>query len=147
MPSLGASVRGVSNPSALTLSDFVAACVSNGSTLSNFGIARTSMPALSQYVTPPVHLTREGQTSSLANIESIISSSKTSEYQTLLQDSGLLLSVEHELNWSGRQPSKGQHVEFEIADDIPLEEICLLGCGAYGSVHKVKCRRIFLASQ
>jgi serine/threonine protein kinase len=122
--------------------DFVESCISHGSTLSEFATARTSSSTLSRYSTPPVHLTRGGDVTSLAAVRTATFSS---EYQDLLKNRNLLPSVSEELNWSGRPPREGQHVEFSMKDKVDLEEICLLGSGSYGNVHKVRCRRIFLA--
>jgi serine/threonine protein kinase len=69
----------------------------------------------------------------------------TSDYMRILEQNGLLPSVEAELNWSGRKPGTGQHVEFEPYDAIPLQSEGLIFCSATARIDKVKCKRIFLA--
>lgn len=63
----------------------------------------------------------------------------------LLEQSGILPSIETELNWSGRKPGTGQHVEFERYEEIPVKNEGLLFCSATAKIEKVKCKRILLA--
>jgi ankyrin repeat protein/serine/threonine protein kinase len=71
--------------------------------------------------------------------------SEDSEYKKLMKEKRMILPVLEELNWAGRLPGSGQHVEFGATEKPPLEEICLLGQSLNAEVHKVKCRRILLA--
>lgn len=65
----------------------------------------------------------------------------SSQWLDHLRARGMIRSQTEELNWSGR----GQHVEYEDQDTIPLEFKGNLGHGASGIVDRVRCRRIDLA--
>jgi serine/threonine protein kinase len=67
------------------------------------------------------------------------------EYAEALRKRSLLLPVDEELNWSGREPGMGQHAEFDIKDEVPLEYCGQIGASSTSRVDKVRCRRIFLA--
>ncbi|KAF2731967.1 kinase-like protein [Polyplosphaeria fusca] len=69
----------------------------------------------------------------------------SSDYMKTLEEKGLLPSINSELNWSGREPGHGQHVEFEPYEDIPLETIGTIFCSASAKIERVQCRRIHLA--
>jgi ankyrin repeat protein len=58
-----------------------------------------------------------------------------------LREKQLILSPAEELNWSGR----GQHVEFEESEKLPLEVKSIIDHGATAVVDVVLCRRIKLA--
>jgi serine/threonine protein kinase len=59
----------------------------------------------------------------------------------VLQDQKLLVAKEVETNWSGR----GQHVEFEFNEIIPLANEKVIGHSATALIESVRCRRIRLA--
>jgi len=59
----------------------------------------------------------------------------------LLKNKALIPDPAAELNWLGR----GQHVEFDKSDHIPLEYIAPIGVSMTARVDKVRCRRIILA--
>jgi ankyrin repeat protein/tRNA A-37 threonylcarbamoyl transferase component Bud32 len=88
-----------------------------------------------------------GLSSSNATLPSggVAESTRDSEYRKLLEERGLLLPKEKELNWSGRDTGMGQHVEFEPNDLVPLEILYPLGFSLTAKVEKVRCRRILLA--
>jgi hypothetical protein len=58
-----------------------------------------------------------------------------------LRDRGLLEPEETEVNWSG----KGQHVQFQGVEDVPLITKSILGHSNTAVVEAVRCRRIQLA--
>ena len=60
----------------------------------------------------------------------------SSDYMALLEQNRLLPSIETELNWSGRTPGTGQHVEFEPYEEIPLENEGLIFCSATAKIEK-----------
>ena len=63
------------------------------------------------------------------------------EFLDLVRERGLQLPLSEEINWSGR----GQHVEFKIAQEIPLRELNAIGHGGSAIVDSVLCRRVKLA--
>jgi serine/threonine protein kinase len=66
---------------------------------------------------------------------------KDTPYTKLLQERGLILPPTEELDWSG----KGQHVEFQLNEEIPLKPLNAIGHGGSAIVDGVLCRRIKLA--
>jgi hypothetical protein len=65
----------------------------------------------------------------------------STKYGGVLREQNLLVAKEVESNWSGR----GQHVEFEANEDIPLVVEKTIGHSATALVESVRCRRIRLA--
>ena len=63
------------------------------------------------------------------------------EFADLVRERGLQLPFSEEINWSGQ----GQHVEFRIAQQVPLKELNAIGHGGSAMVDSVLCRRIKLA--
>jgi len=63
-----------------------------------------------------------------------------SEYLHAVKARGLLLPSNEEVNWSGR----GQHVEYERGEEVPLQVISRIGMSLKAVVDKVRCRRILL---
>ena len=62
-------------------------------------------------------------------------------FRRMLREHSLLRSTIEEHNWSGR----GEHVEFETGDLVPLDPIKTLGHSNTALVDAVQCRRIMLA--
>ncbi|CAI6332467.1 unnamed protein product [Periconia digitata] len=69
----------------------------------------------------------------------------SSDYMKILEQNGLLPSIETELNWSGRKPGSGQHVEFQPYETVPVQSEGLIFCSATARIDKIRCRRILLA--
>ncbi|PVH74344.1 kinase-like protein [Cadophora sp. DSE1049] len=67
-----------------------------------------------------------------------------SGYLKAVQDRGLMLPLDQELNWSGRE-NGGQHVEFAKGEALPFEVIGPIGASLTAQIDKVRCRRILLA--
>lgn len=63
------------------------------------------------------------------------------EYLESLNEKSLLQSLDLEVNWSG----KGQHVTFLPTEDVPLQQLGVLGASMSATVDKVLCRRVALA--
>ncbi|KAH7319060.1 kinase-like domain-containing protein [Rhexocercosporidium sp. MPI-PUGE-AT-0058] len=68
----------------------------------------------------------------------------TSGYLKAIQERGLILPLDQELNWSGKE-NGGQHVEFNKGDALPFEVIGPIGTSLTAQVDKIRCRRILLA--
>ncbi|KAI9890172.1 MAG: hypothetical protein M1814_004454 [Vezdaea aestivalis] len=62
-------------------------------------------------------------------------------FMKTIAERGLMPSIEEQLDWS----SRGQHVEYELGDDPPLEAGRVLGWSSNAVVTEVNCRRIKLA--
>jgi hypothetical protein len=54
------------------------------------------------------------------------------EFTDLVRERGLQLPSSEEINWSGR----GQHVEFGIAQEVPLKELNAIGYGGSAMVDR-----------
>ncbi|TVY57582.1 putative leucine-rich repeat receptor-like serine/threonine-protein kinase, partial [Lachnellula cervina] len=67
-----------------------------------------------------------------------------SEYIREARSRGLILSPDEELNWSGKS-NGGQHVEFALGTEVPLQVLGPIGMSLTATVDKVRCRRILLA--
>ncbi|PVI08372.1 kinase-like protein [Periconia macrospinosa] len=65
----------------------------------------------------------------------------TTEYGEWIAQKELQVAKEVELDWSGR----GQHVEYDIQEHVPLTAVNVLGYSATALVESVECRRILLA--
>jgi hypothetical protein len=63
------------------------------------------------------------------------------EYGQLLRQKDLLSAKELEINWSG----KGQHVEYQTEEELPLKVVRTLGYSATALIEAVYCKRILLA--
>jgi hypothetical protein len=68
----------------------------------------------------------------------------TSEYIKAAQEKGLILPLDQELNWSGKE-NGGQHVEFAKGEELPFQVLGPIGASLTATVDKVRCRRILLA--
>jgi len=62
-------------------------------------------------------------------------------FKDLIREGGLQPSLSEEINWSGQ----GQHVQFGVAQNIPLKELNAIGHGGSALVDSVLCRRVKLA--
>jgi serine/threonine protein kinase len=111
--------------------------------VSSYGTSYFSTSPLSQALSkePPVNFPRSTRNAPPMSLGT------SSDYMTLLEQKGLLLSINAELNWSGRKPGLGQHVEFEQYEEIPLEvdRNSMIFCSATAKIDKVRCKRILLA--
>lgn len=56
-----------------------------------------------------------------------------------------VLNIQQRFDIAGHWSGKGQHVEFQKKETIPLEEGKLLGRGASADVHEVTCRGLVIA--
>ncbi|PSN61247.1 kinase-like protein [Corynespora cassiicola Philippines] len=65
----------------------------------------------------------------------------SADYKSELHIRGLVPTIEDEKNWSGR----GQNVEFQPQEQVPLQLLSHLGSSPSTSVDKVLCMRIALA--
>lgn len=63
------------------------------------------------------------------------------DFKDLIRERGLQPSLSEEINWSGQ----GQHVQFGVAQNIPLKELAAIGHGGSALVDSVLCRRVKLA--
>jgi ankyrin repeat protein len=68
-----------------------------------------------------------------------------SDYIRLLRAKSLIPTAMDELNWSGRPPGCGQHVEFKPGEILPFTELGLLGASSAAEVHRVRRQRIDFA--
>ncbi|KAH6711734.1 kinase-like domain-containing protein [Leptodontidium sp. MPI-SDFR-AT-0119] len=67
-----------------------------------------------------------------------------SGYLKAVHEKGLVLPLDEELNWSGKE-NGGQHVEYAKGEVLPFEVIGPIGASLTAQVDKVRCRRILLA--
>ncbi|KAL2059999.1 hypothetical protein VTL71DRAFT_9821 [Oculimacula yallundae] len=67
-----------------------------------------------------------------------------SGYLKAVHEKGLVLPLDQELNWSGKE-NGGQHVEYAKGENLPFEVIGPIGASLTAQVDKVRCRRILLA--
>lgn len=111
-----------------------------------YGSAR-STNASSHYFSAPdsIMSNPERLSSAATGSKRQMETSEDSEYKRLLKQKQMILPDFEELNWADRRPGSGQHVEFGTTEKPPLREICLLGQSPNAEVHKVRCKRIFLA--
>jgi len=105
-----------------------------GRTVTSFVTAFSKAPSRMSFVTAQSYTSTQ-RSSLLANKPPLTPWMKT------LEQRGLLEPMETELNWSG----KGQHVEFDRLEDIPLVSKSILGHSNTALVEAVRCRRIQLA--
>ncbi|KAI9774079.1 MAG: hypothetical protein M1840_005172 [Geoglossum simile] len=129
--------------------------ISNISTKSSYHSARTSsilsgpyhsaVADSASYVSAHSSLKISDPAPSSSVIDGQGMGAKFSGYLELVEERGLSLPIDQEVNWSGREAGMGQHVEFKPADELPLEVLHAIGSSLTAKVDKVRCRRILLA--